>query len=181
MKSDDLAWLAGFLEGEGAFNCETSGRGYRRIRIAVTSTDRDVVEHLTRIVSGSRFNGPYAPSNGSLGKKPTYRWVLAIRPLALDLAKQLRPLMCERRQEQIDVLLAHAVAHPALRTVGAPALHGTRIRYARGCNCEACHEAVNAYQRDRRAIRKAAAGRSPRQAFQRRAGTLLLAARTPPG
>jgi hypothetical protein len=156
MNSDNLAWLTGFLEGEGAFNRE-SGREKRRVRIAVTSTDRDVVEHLARIVPGSRFNGPYAPSAGSLGNKPTYRWVLAIRPLVIELAKQLRPLMCERRQGQIDALLAHAAAHPALRARGAPASHGTRIRYARGCDCEACHEAANAYQRYGRAMRKAAA------------------------
>lgn len=158
MNSSDLAWLAGFLEGEGTFSRESDARGRsgRRVRIAVTSTDRDVMDHLVRVVAGSRLTGPYAPAATSFGVKPHYKWMLASRPLVIDLAKRLHPLMCERRRGQIDALLAHAAAHPALRTRGAPAAHGTRIMRARGCACEPCHEAGNVYQRDGRTRRKAA-------------------------
>lgn len=154
MNSDDLAWLAGYLEGEGSFICSTPAR--RRVCIAVTSTDRDVIECLTRIVPHSRQRGPFPPSG--LGKKPQYDWRLTIRPLVVDLTTQLRPLMCKRRQEQIDALLAYTIAYPALRTRGAPQPHGTRIRFDRGCTCKPCRDAENAYQRERRKIRKARAG-----------------------
>jgi hypothetical protein len=46
MKSDDLAWIAGFLEGEGYFVTHTSKRGYVRMRIGATSTDLDFLQHL---------------------------------------------------------------------------------------------------------------------------------------
>lgn len=154
MNSDDLAWVAGYLEGEGSFICSAPAR--RRVCIAASSTDRDVIEHLTRIVPYSRLRGPYSCSG--LGEKPQYYWALIIRPLVVDLATQLRPMMCERRQEQIDALLAYVVANPALRTRGAPQPHGTRIRFDRGCICKPCRDAENAYQRERRKIRKAQAG-----------------------
>jgi hypothetical protein len=158
MKSDELAWLAGFLEGEGFFIKQKSARGYIRVGIAAGSTDRDVLERLTQLVPTSRIQGPYGPGRGSIGKKPYYRWILNTRPLVVELAEQMRPLMGERRRRQIDALLQHHAAHPYIRNrFPAPAAHGTRTRYDRGCKCEACHAAENAYQRERRAIRKAQA------------------------
>jgi hypothetical protein len=69
----------------------------------------------------------------------------------------LRPLMGARRQGQIDALLEMHAQHPVARNrTPSPAEHGTRTRYGRGCHCESCHAAENAYQRERRAARKAA-------------------------
>lgn len=156
MNSDDLAWIAGFLEGEGYFVTETSARGYIRLRIGATSTDLDVLERLQRLVLNSCIQGPYGPARTSYGSKPHWKWVLHARQLVVELAEQLRPLMGERRQGQIDVLLRHHEDHPVTRNRGpSPAEHGTRTRYGRGCRCESCHAAENAYQRERRAIRKA--------------------------
>jgi hypothetical protein len=159
MESGDLAWMAGFLEGEGFFVRQTSTRGYIRVGIAATSTDRDVLERLRVIVPTSRVQGPYLPSS-SIGKKPSWRWVLNARPLVVQLATDLRPLMGARRQRQIDALLAHHAAHPARKRVYQPAPHGTRTRYGYGCRCEECRSTENAYQRARTAARKAASGES---------------------
>jgi hypothetical protein len=65
----DRAWLAGFLEGEGFFSCQVRA-GYGRIMIGVTSTDRDVVERLARLVPRSRIYGPYTPEPDGLAKRP---------------------------------------------------------------------------------------------------------------
>ena len=158
MESDDFAWVAGFLEGEGFFLKQKSARGYIRIGIAATSTDKDVLERLARLVPTSRVQGPYGPTRTSLGAKPHWRWILNARMLVVELAEQLRPLMGERRKTQIDALLAHHAAHPVVRNrTPSPAAHGTRTRYGRGCHCTECHAAENAYQRERRAIRNAKA------------------------
>jgi|SRR5450755_242947 hypothetical protein len=157
MKSDELAWIAGFLEGEGYFFRQTSKRGYIRVGIGATSTDLDVLEHLRSLVPHSRIQGPYKPAPPSYGSKPFWKWVLQTRPLVVEMAEQLRPLMGERRRGQVDALLGHHAAHARVRNrTPSPAAHGTRTRYGRGCKCQECHAAENKYQRDRRAIRKAA-------------------------
>jgi hypothetical protein len=112
MESHNLAWLAGFLEGEGYFTSNISAHGYCRILIGATSTDRDVLDHIWRIVPYSRLNGPYKPARGQLGKKETYRWILQVKPLVIDLAEELRPLMGGRRQGQIDTMLLNAASYP---------------------------------------------------------------------
>jgi hypothetical protein len=158
VNSDDLAWVAGFLEGEGTFYAHVAKRGTLRLTIRVTSTDLDVVEKLQGLVPTSRVQGPYRPSKGSLGLKDHWQWGLHARPLVVKLATQVRPLMGIRRQGQIDVLLQRHAEYPYLRNrFPAPAAHGTRTRYDRGCRCEPCHAAENAYQREGRAIRKARA------------------------
>lgn len=156
MTSQDLGWIAGFLEGEGYFVTEITARGYVRMRIGATSTDLDVLERLQRLVPRSCIQGPYGPTRTSYGVKPHWKWILHARALVVELAEQLRPLMGSRRQGQIDSLLKLHADHPVVRNrAPSPAEHGTRTRYGRGCRCERCHAAANAYQRERRAIRKA--------------------------
>ena len=159
IKSDDLAWVAGFLEGEGFFSCQTSAKGYVRVLIGASSTDRDVLERLARLVPHSRVNGPYVPSEGSRGKKLTWRWSVCVRSQTVDLAEQMRPLMSARRREQIDAMLTHAASRPVGRQTRQLPSHGTRARYRRGCKCDECRAVENSYQRDyqrkRRADRKA--------------------------
>jgi len=115
MKICDLAWLAGFLEGEGIFNTHVSSRGYCRLRIGATSTDKDVLDHACQIVPHSLIHGPYKPARGSLGKKETYRWALQVKPLVIGLAEELYPLMGVRRQKQISVMLTNAASYPVKR------------------------------------------------------------------
>jgi hypothetical protein len=156
MESADLAWMAGFLEGEGYFVTQTSKRGYVRMRIGATSTDLDVLEHLQRLVPRSCIQGPYGPTRTSYGTKPHWKWILHPRIPVVELAGELRPLMGSRRQEQIDALLRMHASHPAVRNrTPSPAEHGTATRYRRGCRCESCRAAENAYQRERRVLRKA--------------------------
>lgn len=157
MNSDDLSWVAGFLEGEDYFLVETSARGYIRVRIGANSTDLDIVERLHGLVPGSTLAGPYKPGQGSFGEKEVWRWTLHARLLVVELAKQLRPLMGERRKGQIDLLLEHHATRPIGRNrYPSPAEHGTRTRYGSGCKCQPCRIAENTYQRDRRAARKLA-------------------------
>jgi len=162
MKSNDLAWVAGFLEGEGFFTRQTSARGYIRVVIGASSVDKDVLERLARTVPHSRVNGPYMPAEGARGKRPVWRWSICVRSPTVELAKQMRPLMSRRRQEQIDALLAHAASRPVGHQPRPLPAHGTRARYRRGCRCDGCREAENSCQRNfqqkRRADRKAAAG-----------------------
>jgi hypothetical protein len=156
MNCDDLAWVAGYLEGEGFFFIQTSAKGYIRVGIGACSCDKDVLERLHVLVSRSRLQGPYLHST-NFGSKPHWRWVLQIREDTIELARELRPLMGARRQEQIDRLLEHHERHPKIRRRATQMAHGTRTLFGRGCRCYPCRSAENRYQRERRAIRKAKA------------------------
>lgn len=101
----ELAWLAGLIEGEGAF---TTNNGGHNPRIVMSMTDEDVVRRA-HVVSGvGRVGGPYQQKNNRSTTtvwKPTWRWDVSKTEDALDLMELLYPLMGERRQQKIDELL----------------------------------------------------------------------------
>ena len=96
----ELAWVAGLLEGEGAFTKKCNNGTARNIVVECFMTDPDVLRKLRR-VAGGRFSGPY--SNGE-GNKPRYQWSVS-GPAAYDLMMLVLPLMCERRARRIKQLI----------------------------------------------------------------------------
>ena len=80
MRAEDLAWLAGLLEGEGSFlkappsspNCP---------RISLEMTDKDVVERAASLMNGK------------------------VATRAVELMRVLHPEMGSRRRSQIDAAL----------------------------------------------------------------------------
>jgi hypothetical protein len=104
MTESDLHWLAGLLEGEGFFgtiNSRVGGKCYRYPRIGVLMSDEDVIARVGRMWGIKVFvYDPPAPS-----RKRLYR-VTKLGKGAVALMEQLRPLMGQRRQAQIDTVLA---------------------------------------------------------------------------
>lgn len=96
-----LAWTAGFLEGEGSFML------WREVaRISASQAERQSLELLQHLYGGSV--SPHAQKrNNRFGKGEFWTWTLVGRRAA-DLAIALRPLMSERRQAQIDHALSGA-------------------------------------------------------------------------
>lgn len=95
----DIYWLAGLLEGEGSFCKAPPSQPYAPI-ISIEMTDKDVVER----VAGMFQTALVTPKKRSKKWKQTYR--AAIRgKRAVELMKQLHPLMGQRRQGQIDEVL----------------------------------------------------------------------------
>ena len=111
MSDLDIAWLAGLLEGEGAFfvqHVRASGnrRARTRIVVAVQMTDRDIVERIVQL-TGLGTVRSYQPSNPR--HRTTYRWAINALEPTVALMRVLRPLMGIRRQDQIDRCLAAVV------------------------------------------------------------------------
>lgn len=95
----ELAWLAGLLEGEGAF-CRPSPA---HPRVALKMTDLDVVERAAAAFPGAGEIREQAP-NG-MGRKTLYRveWNSAA---AKDLIWAVLPMLGARRREQAAAMLA---------------------------------------------------------------------------
>lgn len=111
---DWFQWLAGLLEGEGSFMKGTPSKP-QIPRIHLKMTDNDIIERAANILKVSYY-GPYKvkSKNSDIEYKPHYiMWGLGKR--AVELMKQLRPLMGERRQGQIDVVIASYAPKPRPR------------------------------------------------------------------
>jgi LAGLIDADG endonuclease len=105
MTDCELAWVAGFLEGEGTFGCnartskENPGLPFPRVQMTADSTDEDVIRHLHQLADG-RVAGPY-----NTGHKPVWRWRLSRKAEIKVLCTALLPLMGRRRARQVTLIL----------------------------------------------------------------------------
>lgn len=99
---EDIAWVAGFLEGEGCFfTSPTKSPG-----VKVLSTDRDVLAKYAALV-GKQVKGPYADNRGHKD-----RWEVNVYGLtAVKLMDYILPWMGERRQAKIEEVLHKAMSY----------------------------------------------------------------------
>lgn len=106
----DLCWFAGWWDAEGCIqNNHVNGRTY--LHIMGTSTDEDVVRKIQSKFGGN-IRGPYHSATVT-GKraKPRWDWCISKTREAEILALAIRPLVCSRRQAQIDAkILAISMA-----------------------------------------------------------------------
>jgi hypothetical protein len=103
---ENLAWVAGLLEGEGCFSTSKrtkTGGGYQ-LSITCNMTDEDVLIRLHNILGVGSVRGPY--KKGKEHHKP--QWCFTIRRMedAKEVMLAIRPWMLSRRQARIDELLA---------------------------------------------------------------------------
>lgn len=100
MNTNDLAWLAGLLEGEGSFCCGVPSKPNQPF-IAVQMTDEDVIHRVAKLFGTSLYRG--------LKRKEWYKPMFSARlrgKRAVDLMRQLQPLMGMRRKAQVCVAIA---------------------------------------------------------------------------
>jgi hypothetical protein len=104
----ELYWLAGLLEGEGSFSSGPPSAP-NSVPISLTMTDEDVVARVATL-----WNVAYHPVHRkrsvSMGWKQSYFVHIRGKP-AVDLMRQLKPLMSNRRREQIERALSSYDPH----------------------------------------------------------------------
>lgn len=94
---EDIAWLAGYLEGEGSFMYH-AGRNVLEVKIA--STDEDALIRAGTIM-GKMPTGPYGPYADKPHWKP--QWNLTVtNATAYAVMMAVFPFMMERRKTQIE-------------------------------------------------------------------------------
>jgi len=104
--SSELAWAAGFFDGEGCVFIRT----YQRksgpasyLSLSVSQTDRELLERFQEAVGVGKINGPY--HNGS-GRKPKYQWEVGKRPGVNQVIKVLISRISHVKRLQIQKALA---------------------------------------------------------------------------
>ncbi len=101
MDAFELGWVAGLFEGEGTIVVTKSDRRRPRIRVAVGSTDEDVVRRL-QALAGGRVQGPYARGK----HKPIWHWRIDARGDVKAFLRAVRPHLGLRRAAKADEALA---------------------------------------------------------------------------
>src|SRR6266540_3447815 len=96
--TDELYWLAGWLEGEGSF-CAPPPSNPRYPRVLATSCDLDVIEEAARLlaVTPSRRGDTRGAKRGW---SPAWR-LIRVGSGAIKLARAIQPMMSQRRTVQI--------------------------------------------------------------------------------
>jgi hypothetical protein len=103
----ELAWLAGWLEGEGSFIAPPPSSP-RRPRISARSTDRDVVNEAARLL-GVTPQYSYSGRDRSKGWSPTWR-LLKQGTTAITFMRALAPMLGERKARHVQRAIVMARA-----------------------------------------------------------------------
>lgn len=98
-EADDLAWAAGFLEGEGSFCIRSNGRWF----LGAGQVDREPLERLQALFGGNiykRERGPGVLADG-FNRQAWYGWETSRKDLILSITAAVLPLMTESRRVRI--------------------------------------------------------------------------------
>lgn len=98
MEEEWIAWAAGIIEGEGTLTYEPikNRKNSRRHSIAVSMTDKDVIEKLYEVLKVGTIRGPYLYAN----RKPLWTWAVQNQKGCFEVLLQIGPYLGERRLEK---------------------------------------------------------------------------------
>ncbi len=99
MTENEIAYVAGLLEGEGCFDYNASNVRYPRVRCE--STDRDVIYWLRDVIGGR----VHTPTKQQPHHKQSYMWVLNGREKVEPLLRDILPWLKSRRAAKVRLLL----------------------------------------------------------------------------
>jgi hypothetical protein len=134
MKTQDIHWVAGLLEGEGSFLMRKN-RGYRgSIAIALQMTDEDVIQKAASLLRGKVY-GPHGPYGQS--KKVTWQ-VVIFGKSAAEWMMTLYPLMGKRRRERIEELLTFWKTQPTQQKERQAVCCENKIMFSKNL-CRSCY------------------------------------------
>jgi hypothetical protein len=141
MDNNEIAWVAGLLEGEGCFSLT---KAKNRMYISCSMTDKDIIEKLYSLIKyGTVIKDKLRPN-----RKQVYTWRMSNRREIDIFTSLIKPFMGARRTEKINLMLEHNKLHPKLRQEKGMVKHGTRSMYSTyGCRCEDCRQAERLYKR----------------------------------
>jgi hypothetical protein len=100
MTEVEAAWLAGLFDGEGSIVCSRGSDIRRSIRITVTNTRFELLEHLREVVgTGAIIVQPRREAHHS----PTWYW-LCHSDNARELLRQMQPWLIVKRERAAEAL-----------------------------------------------------------------------------
>lgn len=99
MSTRGWEWFAGLFEGEGCISIGPWRGNYRQVSLRIDSTDKDIIDELSRITEVGKTRGPFM-SNKSI--KPVYGWYATEQVDVHKILAMLYPYLGSRRKEKAD-------------------------------------------------------------------------------
>jgi len=143
-----IAWAAGFLEGEGSFDCANGTP-----RVSAAQVQREPLDRLSAMFGGRIWSKP--PSGFSA--QPIWTWVLPSRR-SVQAMMTLFVLMSPRRQEQIERALRRWRAARNMKAAGSNIcrrghiIEGANAQHLPSRTFPRCRACANAAKRERRRL-----------------------------
>lgn len=116
----DIAWFAGFFEGEGSIRLSShnnrNGRVYATPCIDICQVNVIPLEKARDIFPDSKIYGPYQYTSN---RQPHFKWMVQGREKVEKIYKLIAPYLSERRVNQFqNTFLEHdsLVNRPKLKT-----------------------------------------------------------------
>lgn len=107
IRTVDLYWAAGFLEGEGCFYSDSQRNSHSRV--TASQVQREPLDRLV-LLFGGHVRGPHKNSTGRTNQ-PIHDWTVS-GAVARGIMMTLYAMMSPRRKEQIRDSLAIWLAAP---------------------------------------------------------------------
>ena len=114
MNREELAWAAGFFDGEG---CTYSTISENRVVVGVmvSQASRDLLDRFREAVGFGKVYGPYK-NNGSFSKGPKYSWSApGLERVQALVAMLWFKLGAVKKQQAAAVLTRYKLNPPAIR------------------------------------------------------------------
>lgn len=104
LNREELAWAAGFLDGEGSFLKQKDPR-YNHVQMSVCAAQvrKEPLDRLANILGG-KVSGPYGPYKQQ-NKQPHYRWVVTSYEKVQDVTARLWLFLSEPKKEQAEKMI----------------------------------------------------------------------------
>lgn len=110
---EDLAWAAGFLEGEGSFRVGRSTKNkriYKVLDVSAVQVEREPLEKMLSIFPFGKIYGPYTHS-GKGTRLPHYRFVANRFERAQAVIAAVWPWLSTKRKAQCKAALTEIIEH----------------------------------------------------------------------
>lgn len=139
IKIIELAWAAGFFDGEGYIGCKADGS----VRLSIDQIHKTPLERFQKAVELGSIIGPNPPSG--IGKNWQYDFELNCQK-AITAFRLIEPYLCEIKLEQgLDAIIKSEIIK-ASKPNNQPYEHGTcRMYKTKKCRCNLCKEAWRLY------------------------------------
>jgi hypothetical protein len=172
----ELAWAAGFFDGEGTIGSYTSasqsglGNPKRYIALKVTQVDK---RPLFRFQAAMGIGTIHAHRPAGRGIIHTLE-VQGLQNTQVIVAKIWPWLSEPKRLQIVEAFTRYHAWGPQFRLIRQDRAHGTYSCYSGGCRCSLCTEAVRQYHKDYRA-KYPERGRSASREYARRQAAIKRA------
>lgn len=149
----ELAWAAGFFDGEGNTYIlkgkNKHNKEYRGVKVQVRNTNLEALERFKKAVGDiGTLHGPYQ-QKANTEYKEFWSFAAASFESAQAVISMLWKFLSTEKKEQYSACIRAVRSFNTSRgIIHRSAVCGTYSKYGSGCRCEPCKDAASVYKKE---------------------------------